>query len=204
MNRKLTLLLIAAVTTILPAVAVADVMITGQISLESMHHHTAFEFQPGPNYGAANHTNSIGWMSSDGNTMGMLDLQGSLYVSTEMVNVIDLNITVSNAAAPASFMGLYLNISSSTFPAGTIMVISTSMIGFATLTGTAVTHYAGTPIPVDATSLSTVVAVDLSENPHMVITGFSPTQTFYLGFILPPGYYAGDGAMLTGQFVAFS
>jgi hypothetical protein len=204
MNRKLTLLLIAAVTTILPAVAVADVMITGQISLESMHHHTAFEFQPGPNYPAANSTDSIGWMPTDGNTMGMLDLQGSLLVTTQMVNVIDLNITVSNAAAPASFMGLYLNVSSSTFPVGTVMVISTSMIGFSALTGTAVTHYVGTPISVDASSLATVVAVDLSENPHMVLTGFSPTETFYFGFILPPGYYAGAGALLTGQFVAFS
>lgn len=201
MNRKLTLLMIAAVATILPAVAVADVMVTGQITLESFHQHTAFEFQPGPNYAAANATNSIGWITQTGSYMGMLDLEGSLNVQTEMVNVIDLNITVSNAAAPSSVSELFLNVSSSSFPAGTIMVISTSEIGFSTLVGTSVTTYTGTPIPVNGGSLSTVVAVDLSQNPHLVINNFHTAQTFYLGFILPPGMYAGSSALLTGQFV---
>jgi len=180
-------------------------MITGQISLENKHHHTAFEFQPGPNYAAANATNSIGWMPDVlGGEMGTLDLQGSYYVQTSMINVIDLNITISNALAPSSFMGLYLNVSSSNFPVGTEMVISTSTITFAVLIGTAITHYVGTPISVDGSSLATVVAVDLSENPHLLITNFSPAQTFYIGFVLPPGYYAGSSALLTGQFVALS
>ncbi len=201
MNRKITLLLIAAVAAVLPAAAVADVMITGNISLESMLHHTAFEFEKGPNYGAANSTNSIGWMPLQGDLMGQIDLQGSNYVTTEMVNVIDLNVTVSNAAAPASFSGLYLNVSSSTFPAGTVMVISTSQISLSTLVSTPVTAYTGTPISVNGASLSTVVAVDMSQNPHLLITGFHPTQTFYLSYLLPPGYYAGSSAILTGQFV---
>lgn len=81
------------------------------------------------------------------------------------------------------------------------MVISTSQINFATLEGTAVTTYSGTPIPVNGASSSTVVAVDLSQNPHLVITNFHTTQTFYLGYILPPNYYAGSSAVLTGQFV---
>lgn len=207
MNRKMTLLLLAAVTAILPAVAVADVMVTGTITLESYHHHTAFELQPGPNYGAANSTNSIGWIAGTGETMGTIDLQGSLYVQTEMINVLDLNFTVSNPAAPASFMGLYLNVSSSTFNSGTIMVISDYQVSFAGMEATPVTSYsAGDPsIGMSVASPhDSIVAVDLSQNPHLVITSFVPTQTLYISFILPPGYYAGSSAILTGQFVALA
>lgn len=207
MNKKMTLLLIAAVTAILPAVAVADVLITGQVTLESFQHHTAFEFQPGPNYVAANSTNSIGWMAAQGATMGQIDLEGSYYVQTEMVNVLDLNFTVSNPAAPASFMGLYLNVSSSSFPVGTVMLISDYQVSFATLQSTPVTHYsAGDPsIAFNAAApYTTALAVDLSENPHLLVTGFTPTQTLYISFLLPPGYYAGSSAILTGQFVALA
>lgn len=206
MNKKIALIMIAAVAVLLPAVAVADVMVSGQIALESFHHHNAFRFQPGPNYQAANSTNSIGWISSTDGTMGTIDLEGSYYVQTEMINVIDLNFALSNPAAPATFMGLYLNISSSDFPSGTIMAISTSQISFNILESTAVTQYTAgnSPISVNAASPSTVVAVDLSQNPHLLITGFVPTQTLYISFVLPPGMYAGDSAMLTGQFVALA
>lgn len=206
MNRKLALLMIAAVTAILPAVAVADVMVTGQLTLESFHHHTAFTLQPGPNYPAANTTNSLGWIPSNDSTMGTIDLEGSLYVQTSMINVLDLNLSVSNVGAPATFMGLYLNVSSSTFPSGTVLVISTSQISFSTLSSTPVTSYTGgsPPIAVNAASLSTVVAVDLSQNPHLLLTGFSPAQTLYISFELGPGEYAGSSALITGQFVAIS
>ena len=207
MNRKMTLLLMAAVITILPAVAVADVMISGQLTLESFHHHTAFELQPGPNYAAANSTNSIGWIAATGNTMGQIDLEGSLHVQTEMVNVLDLNFTVSNPAAPATFMGLYLNVSSSSFIPGTIMVISDYQVSFSTIESTPVTAYSpGDPsIALSVGSPHTnIVAVDLSQNPHLLITSFSPAQTLYISFILPPGMYAGSSAILTGQFVALA
>ena len=206
MNRKFALLMIAAVTVILPAVAVADVMVMGQVSLESMHQHTAFKILQGPNYAAANSTNSIGWIPASNDLMGTIDLEGSYYVQTEMINVLELNIAQSNPSAPASFMGIYLNVSSSTLPAGTIMAISTSQISFNTLETTPVTSYStGDPaIAVNAASTSTVVAVDLSHNPHLLITGFSATQNLYISFLLPPGMYADQGALLTGQFVAFA
>lgn len=206
MNRKFALLMIAAVTVILPAVAVADVMVTGQVSLESMTQHTAFRILTGPNYAAANSTNSIGWIPASNDLMGTIDLEGSYHVQTEMINVLELNIAQSNPSAPATTMGLYLNVSSSTLPAGTVMAISTSQISFNTLTTTPVTSYsAGDPaIVVNAGSLSTVVSVDLSQNPHLLISGFSPTQNLYLSFLLPPGMYAGSGALITGQFVAFA
>ncbi len=210
MNRKMTLLLLATVTAILPAVAVADVLVTGTLTLESYHHHTAFEFQPGPNYGAANSTNSIGWIAQPESTqgiMGTVDLEGSLYVQTEMINVLDLNFTLSNPAAPASFMGLYLNVSSSTFIPGTIMVISDYQVTFAGMEATPVTSYSvGDPaIALSVGSPHTnIVAVDLSQNPHLLITSFAPGQTLYISFILPPGYYAGSSAILTGQFEAFA
>ena len=206
MNKKIALIMVAAVAVILPAVAVADVLVMGQLTLESFHHHTAFEFQAGPNYAAANSTNSIGWIAQNDGTMGTLDLEGSFYVQTEMINVIDLNMTVSNAAAPHTFMGLYLNVSSSDFPSGTIMVISTSQISFTTLESTVVTSYTAgdAPIALNAASASSVLAIDLSQNPHVLITGFVPTQTLYISFLLGPGMYAGSSAMLTGQFVVLA
>ena len=206
MNKKIALIMVAAVAVILPAVAVADVLVTGQVVLESFHHHSAFKFQPGPNYYAANSTNSLGWIAANDGTMGTIDLEGSYYVQTEMINVLDLNLSASNAAAPATFMGLYLNVSSSDFPSGTIMAISTSQISFSTLESTAVTSYTtgDSPISFNAASASSVVAVDLSQNPHVLITGFVPTQTLYISFLLTPGLYAGSSAMLTGQFVALA
>lgn len=205
MNRKMTLLLLAAVTAILPSVAVADVIVTGSITLESFHHHTAFELQPGPNYYAANSTNSIGWTPASGNTMGAIDLQGSVYVQTEMINVLDLNFTISNPAAPANFMGLYLNVSSSSFNPGTEMIISDYQVSFSGIESTPVTSYSAGDPPIALSVASphdNVVAIDLSQNPHVVITSFAPGQTLYISFILPPGLYAGSSAILTGQFVA--
>lgn len=200
MNRKMTLLLIAAVAALLPAVAVADVMITGEITLESFHQHTAFEFEKGSNYGVANATDSIGWTPLDGNYMGQIDLQGNQYTTTKMINVIDLNITVSNAAAPASFSGLYLNVSGSTLPVGTIMVIANASLTFAVLTGTPVTHYAAGD-PAIVLPQNSAIAVDLSENPLILLSPLVKQQVFHIGFIIPPGTYAGHTATLTGQFV---
>ena len=207
MNRKITLLMVALVAAVIPAVAVADVMITGHISLESnLYHHPAFEFTAGPNYNAANASDSIGWTSQQGELMGLLDLQGNTCMTYISLNVLNLTFSMSNPSVPASFMGLYLNVSSSSFPAGTGMVISTYQINLTNLQALSLTHYSAgdAPISIDASSLTTAVAVDLSENPHMLITGFQPLQTLYISYVLPPNHYAGSTALMTGQFVAYA
>lgn len=208
MNRKGTILMIAVIASVLPAVAIADVMITGNFTIQSGTNNVAWYIQHGPNYAKANEVGAIYWYPSDGpNSMGELDLQGMQYGDTWMINVLDLNLSLSPTAIPGTF-SLFVNVSDSTFPAGTIMAISTEPITFAQLMGASVTHYsAGDPsIVVNAGSSSTLILVDLSENPHLVINNFpSPfdpaTHYFSLSFILPANTYSESGATLTGQFV---
>lgn len=208
MNRKITVLMIAVIASILPAVAIADVMITGNFTIESGSNNVAWYIQPGPNYARAYDVGAISWTPSEGpSSMGQLDLQGMQYEDTWMINVLDLNFSLSPTAIPGTF-SLYLNFSDSTFPVGTIMAISTQPITFAQLMAASVTHYtAGDPsIVVNAGSLSTLVLVDLSENPHLVMNNFpspfDPAVHYYtLSFVLPANYYGAAGATLTGQFV---
>lgn len=208
MNKKATILITALIASILPAVAIADVMITGNFTVQSGTNNVAWFIQHGPNYAQANEVGAINWYPNEGpNNMGELDLQGMLYGDTWMVNVLDLNLSLSPTAIPGTF-SLFLNVSDSTFPVGTILAISTQPITFSQLMGASVTHYtAGDPsIVVNAGSTSTLILVDLSENPHLVINNFpSPfnpaTHYFSLSFILPANTYSGTGATLTGQFV---
>lgn len=207
MNRKLTILMITAIAAILPAVAVADVMISGSFTIESGTNNVAWYIQPGENFNKAYNLGAVNWIPSTGPTsMGELDLQGMQYENTLMINVLDLNLSLSPTSIPGTF-SLYLNVSDSSFPAGTIMAISTAPITFAQLTAASVTHYSGgSPIVVNAGSSSTLILVDLSENPHLVINNFpspfNPATNYYiLSFELPAGIYGGSGATLTGQFV---
>ncbi len=202
MNRKLTILLIAAVATILPAVAVADVLVTGNLTIQSGTNTNLFYFQQGPNYLKAHAAGAITWIEPVSSTnQGTIDLEGIGNQSTYMVNVLDMNFSLSPTAIPPPFV-LYLNFSNSNFPAGTVMVVSTSQLTITQLQSTPVTQYSGTSIVVNGGLSSTVVAVDLSQNPSLVVTNFGHSTTLYFGFELPPGLYTGASADLTGTFVA--
>ncbi len=200
--------MIAAIAAILPAVAIADVMISGAFTLQSGTNNVAWYIQHGPNYAQANDLGSISWVPSEGpSSMGQLDLQGMQYGDTWMINVLDLNFSLSPTAIPGTF-SMYINVSGSTFPAGTLMAISTQPITFSDLMGATVTSYSSgdAPIVVNAGSSTTLIVVDLSQNPHLVINNFpSPfdphTTWFTLSFFLPAGTYSEASATLTGQFV---
>ncbi len=185
-NRKITLLLLATVATILPAVAVADVLITGNVSIVGTQNAPVFEFQPGPNYYAAHSAGSIIWnpptvaqTSAPTAPMATFDLEGIVNQTTALANVLDLNITIA-----AGVNGdLYVNFTGD-FPAGTLVWISSSMmtigdvmsgVGGANI-NSASFHYTG-PFPGGVT-------------------------TYYVSFLLPPGSYAGATGTITGTFIA--
>jgi len=96
MNRKIMILMVAVVATVLPAVAVADVMITG--SVQGLGHSTtdAFIVQPGSNYVAAHDTTGFTWTSSSVNEsedLGNISLGVMSNETIYMVNVLDINFT---------------------------------------------------------------------------------------------------------------
>lgn len=208
MNRKATVLMIAVVAAVLPAVAIADVMITGSFTLQTGSNNVAWYLQPGSNYPEAYEMGAIEWTPSEGpSSMGVLDLQGSMIADTYMLNVLDLHFGLSPQASPGTAT-FYLNVSGSTIPTGAIMAISVAPLNMDQITGLVVTTFSAgdPPVVLDASSPSAVVLVYLSENPHVAISNFPdpyiPSEHFYtLSFALPAGAYADTVATMTGQFV---
>lgn len=215
MNRKLSVLLIAAVAAILPAVAIADVMITGQAIIESGINANAWTLQPGSNYVQAHDAGSITWTPTLGpDNMGQIDLQGMAFGDTWMTNVLNVKFGASPTdLGVGSSFNLYLNFSNSNFTTGAVMALSTYDITFAEFQAalpSVITYGLGDPpIAFDASATSGIILVELSQNPHILMTNFPAdlwshvNQYFYrMSFYLPAGDYAGMTATLTGQFVA--
>ena len=188
MNRKVTLLLIAAVTAILPAVAVADVMITGNVAIVGTQNAPVFVIQPGPNYPAAYAVGAIAWNpnvvaeQTDGSItpMATFDLEGTTNLTTALANVLDLNVTINEGVSGI----LYVNFTGD-FPTGTLVWITESQVtvqDVMSLTGgqdinSASFSYSG-PFP-------------------------GGTTTYYISFYLPPSSgYAGSTGTITGTFIA--
>ena len=125
MNRKFTLLLIAAVSTILPAVAVADVMITGDVGVNGTANTAVFQFVPGTNFEAAD--GSVSWNHySSGPYMGDLQFKSVSNQTTFIINVMEIQFKAD--IAPGVF---YLNLSVSTpFVDPSYMYLSMSPMSF--------------------------------------------------------------------------
>ncbi len=192
MNRKATLFIIAAVAAILPAVAVADVMITGEVSLVGSQNTPVFILQPGPNYPAAHGAGAINFGTGpvaqcttppDGGQtivtteMATVDIQGITNQTTYLINVVDLNITKGTGT-------LWLNLTSSTLPVGTMILIQGTLMTFSDLTTNGIEIGSDVTVPLNLATLS-------------VTTG----DTFYIGFYMPPGTYAGTSATILGTFM---
>lgn len=180
-NRKITLLLLATVATILPAVAVADVLITGNVSIVGTQNSPVFDFEPGPNYYAAHSAGSITWNPGvdQSSTMGSFDLEGIVNQTTAMANVLDLNITIAAGVNGV----LYVNFTGD-FPAGALVWI--------------------TPAPVTIAAVMSGVGGQPVNSAAFVYSGpFSGgTTTYYVSFYLPFGTYSGASGTITGTFIA--
>ncbi|MHB1811966.1 MAG: hypothetical protein ACYCPR_06085 [Thermoplasmataceae archaeon] len=134
MNRKIMILMVAVVATVLPAVAVADVMITG--SVQGLGHSTtdAFIVQPGSNYAQAHSTAGFTWTSSavnESEDLGNITLGVMSNETIFMINVLDINFTQTG------YFNLTVTVPYSngvTFPTDTAMYFSTSPLTMTTLT----------------------------------------------------------------------
>lgn len=186
-NRKVTLLLIAAVATILPAVAVADVMITGNVNIVGTQNAPVFVIQPGPNYPAANAAGAIIWNpqipvveQAQVTPMATFDLEGIVNQTTALANVLDLNVTI-NAGVTGT---LYVNFTGN-FPSGAMVWISSSQMNVHDVYNMVA---GGQPL----------------NSASFVFNGPFPggTTTYYISFLLPYGSYAGASGTITGTFIA--
>jgi hypothetical protein len=98
MNRKIMILMVAVVATVLPAVAVADVMITGSVQGLGHSHVDAFTVQPGSNYMSAHDLTGFTWTSSavnESEDLGNISLGVMSNETIYEINVLDINFTGS-------------------------------------------------------------------------------------------------------------
>jgi hypothetical protein len=181
MNRKVVILLVAMVATILPAVAVADVMITGSASLTLNGVPDQFLVGPGPNYGPVQNMNLFNWTSvalSESEDIGTMTLN---YTSNLTINEINV-LQVSNFKIDSSSANNWFNITVDRFTglssnAQILMYVSTAPLSFdgadlQTSTGTFIVH-----------SL-----VETTNGPTAVYSfqDVTSSTTLYIGFVIGP------------------
>ncbi|AKA49305.1 hypothetical protein IX51_09555 [uncultured archaeon] len=186
MNRRLTLLLIAAVSAILPAVAVADVMITGQVGVNGTHNNAAFWLAPGSNFQTAD--GSISWNPYTGthNAMGDLQFGTVSNQSTFIINVMQINF----APTLGSGMFYFNSTVSSPFVTGSYMYFSLAPLSFSDF------NYQGLPgeIPTVVNPGVTAFSLTSADSYSVAVDG---STTIYIGFFTPPY----DGAALNGEIL---
>ena len=180
MNRKIMILMVAVVATVLPAVAVADVMITGSVSVHGSNVTNSFYLTEGPNYAVANQTGVFGFVQAPSGvaSMGTVDIEGMSNLSVSMINVLEFNYSVNTTGT------IHIVESSSHFPKGSYMSFSpnpmTSMLG---------------PTPPNPAGIMYLNQVGGQET--LGITSTSLHGTFYIGFYLPAGTYSGASVTFT-------
>ena len=180
MNRKIMILMVAVVATVLPAVAVADVMITGSVSVLGSNVQDSFYLSEGSNYAAANATGVFGFTPAHSGvaSMGTINLEGMSNLRVSMINVLKFNYNVNATGA------IHITENSSHFPKGSYMTFSpnqmTSMLD---------------PTPPNPAGIMYLNQVGGQEK--LGITSTSLHGTFYIGFYLPAGNYSGASVKFT-------
>lgn len=166
MNRKIMWIMIAAVAALLPAVAVADVLIDGNFGASATPVNDAFYVQEGPNYANAHSLTGLTWKSHTNNESEVLGNLSIGYMSNETIteiNVLDINFTGSGT--------FYLNVTVPNVPGvlfstGSIMYVSSSPETFGSL-GTTIylTNSGTTPLSFSVTS-STILYIGFVVGPN--------------------------------------
>ena len=157
--------MIAAVAALLPAVAVADVLVNGNFSGSATQVGDSFYIQEGPNYANAHSLAGLTWTSvttSESEVLGSVSLGYMTNETITEINVLDINFTGSgtfyfNVTVP--------NVPGVVFSTGSTMYISSSPETF---------HAPGNSI-----------ALDSSGTTSMSFTVTSST-TLYIGFLVDP------------------
>lgn len=183
MNKKMTFLIVALVSTILPAVAVADVMISGNVGINGTANTPVFYLTPGPNFQTAD--GSIAWNHyTSGNYMGDLKFAEVSNQTTFIINVMKI---VFNPNTPSGMFYLNSTISSA-FTAGSVMYLSLAPMSYSDFS------YSGLPGAVPSITNPAVTAFPL-DSAQSYSTPVDGSTVIYIGFFTP-GY---NGFVLTGE-----
>lgn len=176
MNRKVTILLIAVIAAILPAVAVADVMITGQVGIEGTTNSAVFHLQAGPNYQDAD--GYLGWHPySSGIHMGDLHLNPTSNQTVLAINVME--ITFQSGIAPGTFWLNLTGYSADMFPSGAYLYISNNLQTFTDFSSP--NSYSSPGSGIIALTLHVANGATVSSGPISVTS----STVLYIGFYLP-------------------
>ncbi|MHB8359522.1 MAG: hypothetical protein ACYDCP_08500 [Thermoplasmataceae archaeon] len=190
MKNKYKLLLIISIAFILPSVAVADVMVTGSVLVSGTQSVAPVHFETGMNYAKAHDLGALTWKPSSGGLMGTIDLEGSENSSITLANVLDLNTSAESVNGAI----VYLNLSSTSFPAGTLYVTNSPMTISEVQSGSFTSGQLVGSLALDTTGSIHFTVENPTTTPlHMVL---------YIGFELPPGNYSGNGFTLYVQYTA--
>ena len=163
--------MIAAVAALLPAVAVADVLVNGNFSGSTTQVGDSFYIQEGPNYANAHSLAGLTWTSvttSESEVLGSVSLGYMTNETITEINVLDINFTGSgtfyfNVTVP--------NVPGVIFSTGSTMYISSSPETF------------GVP--------GNQIALD-SDGTTSVSFAVTSSTTLYIGFLVGPDSSGGS------------
>ena len=134
MNKKIMWLMVGLVAAVLPAVAVADVMLTAYVYGNEAPVGDAFYVQQGPNYANANAMAGFMWAShgtSESEILGNVTIGYMPNETITEVNVLDINFT--GLTGPSTF-NITVQIST-VFPTGSFIYLSDSLQSLSSLSG---------------------------------------------------------------------
>jgi hypothetical protein len=184
MKRAIKLIILFSLVTILPSVAVADVIIGGTFTGSATSSTPPVTFEPGSNYLQAQELGLIHWSPSK-SYMGSLQLNGSLLVNETLANVLDLNSSYESVVGAT----IFVNITTTNFSKGVMYLTKTPMNLTEVSTGTFPSG-----VLVGQEPLTGVGSISFSNT--------ASGAQFYIGFYLPYGNYAGTSLTITVQYVA--
>ncbi len=187
MNRKLILVMVAVVATVLPAVAVADVMVVGYSGGTGVQVSPLFYIQHGSNYITAQQTTGFKWtsnMESSTEYLGNMTIGIMNNETIEEINVLDINFT----STVAGTFNMTIDVTSP-FPVGSAIFFNETAWTFNSLPHLG----AKTTSTCEPTSYKTTSAwgyVLLSSNgmqPTLTFKDVSAGTTIYVAFVIGSG-----------------
>jgi len=177
MNRKMVILLVAMVATILPAVAVADVMISGSASITVNSTSDLFQVGPGPNYGPAQNMGLFNWTSipvSESEDLGALDVNFTSNQTVNEINVLEISQFKIDTSSANNYFNITIDQISSLAPGSTFDVFASE----SPLVFSGPDYQTGT----DVQSGSLVGSGTITMSFHDVTSG----TVIYIGFVVGP------------------
>ena len=181
MNRKIMILMVAVVATVLPAVAVADVMISGSASLTSNQVADQFLVGPGPNYGPVQNMHLFNWTAipnSESEDVGTMTVNYTSNLTVNEVNVLQVSSFKIDQSSADNWFNITVGDMDLSSGAVFVMYVSTSPLVFNGFSG--------------QSSSSTATMIDhslvgLSSNSETFsFHDVTSSTTLYIGFVIGP------------------